>query len=719
MFSIFVEVMKFYRYATQIIFCTILLCSTSQAQSRWEWQNRLPQGSTLRDVYRFSEERFIAVGDHGTIVVTTDRGNHWSCSVYTMGIEDNFTGIDFVNDSLGFIVSWDGSILRTKDGGINWSSVLKMTDTYFTDVCVQSPTRIIVGSMGAIYQSSDSGSTWSRMVLGNSLIGMIRAIKFLNENVGAMVSGEYWGMEVGSVLITQDGGASWQLQNQSYYGMLDVEFVTDSILIAVGYDGDIRRSIDLGMNWENIGQYQMWSSAHLRSVAFVDSLNGLAVGDGGMFMTLDGGKSWKARDDTPSGSYYCLRMIDRRGIICGAGGIILRTGNGGLTWDDLTTGPTNNIQSVDFIDSKNGVVVGDRGLVLWTTNAGVKWLEGQSNQTDALYEVHMLSQSNALALNDRGSILRSTNGGMQWEAITTAFRDTLHAMDFIDEQQGIIVGDGGFFCITTDDGDTWSVDSIAGAKELIAVCFIDSMRIVAFEQSQTWFSSDGGSSWTKGAVGPVYNSASVSRVGGIVYCLSWLDDLSSSIDGGRTWKKKKLPQAFVGNGIHFITEAHGIAFDLGGKVIETKDSGTTWNNLKSPTTNTLRSCVALSSGSVFFVGHHGTILRYSPESPSSVDQSQTKSPSHIRLFQNYPNPFSASTSITFELTSFRDQPSPSKIKLQVFDTFGRNVDLLVDDNFDSGVHTIHWDALGLPDGVYLYRLDDGTNSLTKTAIVIR
>ena len=651
--------------------------------------------------------------------MTTDRGKHWSCSVYTLGIEDNFTGIDFVNDSLGFIVSSEGAILRTLDGGISWSSVLKMTDTYFTDVCVQSSTRIIAGSSAEIYQSADSGSTWRRMSVGNSSIGMIRSIKFLNEKVGAIVTGEYWGIQSGSVLITQDGGTSWQFLNQGYHGMLDVSFVTDSILVAVGFDGVIRRSIDLGVNWEYIGQYQMWSSAHLRSVAFVDSLNGLAVGDGGMFMTLDGGRTWKARDDTPSGSYYCLRMIGRRGIICGAGGIILRTGNGGLTWDDLTTGPTNNIHSLDFIDSMNGVVVGDRGLVLWTTNAGVKWLEGQSNQTDALYEVHMLSQSKVLALNDRGLILRSTDGGRQWETLTTAFRDTLHAMDFINEQQGIIVGDGGFYCVTTDGGDTWSVDSIAGAKELIAVCLIDSLRIVAFEQSQTWCSSDGGSSWTKGAVRAVYNSASVSRAGGIVYCLSWLNELSSSIDGGRTWKKRKLPQAFAGNGIHFITEAHGIAFDMGGKVIETKDSGATWKNLKSPTTNSLGECVAVSSGSVYFVGAHGTILRYGPESPSSVDHSQTESPSHIRLFQNYPNPFSARTSITFELTSFRDQQLSSKIRLSVYDIFGRNLGVLVDDKFDSGVHTIQWDAPGLPNGVYLYRLDDGANSLTKTAILIR
>jgi hypothetical protein len=73
-------------------------------------------------------------------------------------------------------------------------------------------------------------------------------------------------------------------------------------------------------------------------------------------------------------------------------------------------------------------------------------------------------------------------------------------------------------------------------------------------------------------------------------------------------------------------------------------------------------------------------------------------PEKFVLHQNYPNPFNPSTQIRFEL------PEASNVRLAVYDILGRQVEVLVDDRLNAGVHTVHLDASNLSGGIYIYRL---------------
>ncbi len=89
-----------------------------------------------------------------------------------------------------------------------------------------------------------------------------------------------------------------------------------------------------------------------------------------------------------------------------------------------------------------------------------------------------------------------------------------------------------------------------------------------------------------------------------------------------------------------------------------------------------------------------------------------RTPFGFKLFQNFPNPFNASTTLRFEL------PQAGWVKLEVLDLNGRNVgahssapsvgfgesDLQY---FPAGVHEIIFDGSELPSGVYFYRLQAG------------
>ncbi len=86
----------------------------------------------------------------------------------------------------------------------------------------------------------------------------------------------------------------------------------------------------------------------------------------------------------------------------------------------------------------------------------------------------------------------------------------------------------------------------------------------------------------------------------------------------------------------------------------------------------------------------------------------------LNAFGNYPNPFDATTNITFEL------PVSMKVTLEVYDLLGRKVDTLVDGEELNGKQTIQWNGQGA--GAYICRIV-ATNAngevITKTINIMQ
>ncbi len=93
-------------------------------------------------------------------------------------------------------------------------------------------------------------------------------------------------------------------------------------------------------------------------------------------------------------------------------------------------------------------------------------------------------------------------------------------------------------------------------------------------------------------------------------------------------------------------------------------------------------------------------------------------PSAGRLFKNYPNPFNPMTWIPFELNS------PGTARLEVFDTQGKLLKTLADDEFDMGRHEVEWDGRdadgrGVASGLYLVRLTVAGATEAERLILLR
>ncbi len=111
---------------------------------------------------------------------------------------------------------------------------------------------------------------------------------------------------------------------------------------------------------------------------------------------------------------------------------------------------------------------------------------------------------------------------------------------------------------------------------------------------------------------------------------------------------------------------------------------------------------------------NGTPCASFPDQLSAVPEVAAAS-----LAQNFPNPFNPSTSIAFELGQ------AAAVNLTIYDTSGRLVrSLVAGQAFASGAHTVAWNGRddqgrAAAAGVYLYRLDAGTFSVTRRMALLK
>src|ERR1700687_2720927 len=126
-----------------------------------------------------------------------------------------------------------------------------------------------------------------------------------------------------------------------------------------------------GWFWQN----PLPQGNYLLGVSFVDANSGTAVGDAGTILrTTDGGATWNRQT---SGTIYALlgvSFVDANiGTAVGERGTILRTRNDGDSWTPQTSGTTQHLQSVSFVDAHIGTTVGSYGTILRTTDGGATW----------------------------------------------------------------------------------------------------------------------------------------------------------------------------------------------------------------------------------------------------------------------------------------------------------------------------------------------------------
>ncbi len=98
---------------------------------------------------------------------------------------------------------------------------------------------------------------------------------------------------------------------------------------------------------------------------------------------------------------------------------------------------------------------------------------------------------------------------------------------------------------------------------------------------------------------------------------------------------------------------------------------------------------------------------------TAVEESEPGIPASFMLSPNYPNPFNPSTTIRYAI------PQAGYVTLKIYNLLGNEIATLVSEKQPVGEHTIRWNPVGLPSGVYVYRLQAGESVAARKLILMK
>ncbi len=324
----------------------------------------------LRAVYFVDSLTGWAAGEGGAVYRTTDGGRDWK--PVSIGSTAEIYFIRFIDWNRGWMLGkWreragqesegENILFITTNGGRAWAqrTLPNVTSLHFIDAW----TGWAVGKNSTMLKTTDGGMEWSPVGDVEGLVGLptgspsyslgFSDITFTDPQHGWLIA-NYYGRgrsDIGGVFRTWDGGATWRRV------ILNIQTKSDSGPLIPGA---------------------------LHSAHFTDANTGSITGemyDGNnryffALHTRDGGKTWNLFR-IPSGASHATQFLDpARGWTAAfaprAGGgeatvydsTLMRTGDGGLSWRKELVARGRRVRGLFFLSPTRGWAVGDRGMIL-------------------------------------------------------------------------------------------------------------------------------------------------------------------------------------------------------------------------------------------------------------------------------------------------------------------------------------------------------------------
>lgn len=244
-------------------------------------------------------------------------------------------------------------------------------------------------------------------------------------------------------------------------------------------------------------------------------------------------------------------------------------------WSSQTSGVTNNLNSINFINDTVGWSFGELGTIVKTTDGGSTWTTQNTSNSFEILGADAISDSLMVIVGKYdptgdGFALRSEDGGVSWTGDSTSIGERLFAVDMVDSSVGYAMGRKGLMLKTTSGASSWTQLTSGTRDDFTGVSFVSSqIGWVVGESGLIWKTTNGGNSWT-------------SQSSGIT------DDL---------------------NAVHFISANTGWACGENGEILSTTNGGSTWQNRNSTTTNDLFAVYFTDSLNGWLSGISGTLLQ--------------------------------------------------------------------------------------------------------------
>lgn len=586
----------------------------------WYWQKPVPQGNTLYDVQFTSAANGWAVGAHGTILKTTDGGANWS--VNYSRTNNYIGGAYFLDDANGWAVGSRGMIMHTTDAGAHWEIkyVSNGADVWLHAVRFASQTvGWAVGGdyynkRGVIYRTTDGGGSWTNVTPTGTQGEM--------NDVFCTSASEAWVVGTkGVILHTTNTGQDWtgyQMPvNDSTPTLYSVQFTSETEGWVSGSNGALLHTVNRGVSWD-IGT--ALAGSYLYDLQFVSPDEAWAVGEDGIVVhTINGADTWTQVNPGPL-SVGCRAVFFRTatdGWIVGQGGTILHTTDGGTTWSPYKPTTDEQLNGIAVIDSNTAVAVGVTQMAR-TTNGGNTWTTATVHPLINLNDVAMGTAQIGWAVAKDGKVTKTTNAGASWGTIVAITNRDLWGVDAVDANTAWAVGDSTVYG-TTNGGSSWDSQTLPTGAHLMDVAFLDANtgwvvgHTLDTQDAIIFRTDNGGTTWVRQAI----SGASPDGLNGIfiksqteLWAVGDQEVILHTTNGGNTWTwvDSGLRYAYNLNAVTFASDNEGWIMGQLGTTLHTTDGGLTWDVAYTGSANDMLEVGFADDGTLWAVGEEGTII---------------------------------------------------------------------------------------------------------------
>jgi len=293
------------------------------------------------------------------------------------------------------------------------------TSTHLTEIrFINQNTGWACGINGLILKTTNGGTNWTQQFTGinDKVLNRIRPV---DENVVYCVGG------FETFLKTTNGGISWQIikngplgQGHSYYAL---HFLNQNTGWYCGTEQLVFKTTNGGITVDSFFTY----ANNVRDIYFQDISNGIACGEGGIiYKTTNGGINWYqiyVPVGSESADFMDLSFVGDTGWAVGrTNNKVYKTTNFGLNWDSVVRiiqNPAIHSYSIFFSNVYKGwvagshSVIGDAGRIYKTTNSGYNWHEQVADNYYANSSIFFINDNVGWCVGVFGKILKTTTGG--------------------------------------------------------------------------------------------------------------------------------------------------------------------------------------------------------------------------------------------------------------------------------------------------------------------
>ncbi|MDX1496392.1 MAG: hypothetical protein R3352_02450 [Salinisphaeraceae bacterium] len=329
---------------------------------------------------------------------------------------------------------------------------IKASDLMTSDIAHQNGRYIAVGELGRILYADSANGPWQQASVEPERGFNLTTVRFVADGIALAAGHSGW------LLRSEDGGKTWKelrFTENASDPLLGIggPFKGEAAgrLFAFGAFGQLLVSTDGGSSWQqntiNVVEDEVEGEvAEDEASAQSDSDDIFGMGDGGgddydPFAAFESGAM--ATDYTSRHMYDMAQARDGTLFLVGERGMILRSSDGGDSWEALEEIYTGSFYGITALANDSLLVYGMRGHAFVSSDLGDSWQASNVPLVQGLYDAAVDSSGMIVVVGGSNTVLVSSDHGLNFIKASKRGPDAFASILTLGKNRWLLAGEGG------------------------------------------------------------------------------------------------------------------------------------------------------------------------------------------------------------------------------------------------------------------------------------